>query len=161
MLLLWWAAMYPAICSVNTHLNIYSVDGGEWVTKQKKINHSLWWASDPREVPDPGTKNLFIYHCDTIRHGHPNEKMAEDSLSLPSPPLLLTLSLWCLFQEELCTKSVIFFSSIFLHFRSENLSLLDGHEGKKDKSNKALIGHAGRSQTITGQFTNTHTHTSW
>lgn len=164
MLLPWWAAVYPAICLVNTHLNIHSEGGGE---QTEKINHSLWWASDPREVPDPSTKNLFIYHCDTIRHGHPSEKMAERlPFSALSSSLARSFSPLAFSGRIMHWESDFFFSLVFFHFGCENVSFLDGHGEKrtkrqkdsKQKSNKGPIGHAGRSRTVAGQFTYAHTH---
>lgn len=105
------------------------------VSKQKKINHSLWWASDPREVPDPSTKNLFIYHCDTIRHGHPSEKMAGTPFLCP---LLLSCVLFLCsgFFRKNYALGVWFFSPVFFHFGCENVSFLDGHGGKRGQKDR-------------------------
>lgn len=146
-LFLWRGAVYPAICLVNTHLNIHSGGGGE---QTEKIDHSLWWASDPREVPDPSTKNLFIYHCDTIRHGHPSEKMA-------GTPSLFPLLLSCLLFFR--KSYALGFSFFILGVRTSHLLMDTGGQRtkrpkeSKQKSNKGLIGHAGRSQRGAGQFT--------
>lgn len=159
MLLLWWAAVFPAICLVNAHLKIFSECGGE---QTKKINHSLWWASDPREVPDLSTKTYSFITVTQLDMAIPVKMWQRDSLSLPSPPLLFALSLHWLFQGELYTGRVIFFPCLFVHFGCENVSLFNGHGGKgqkgsKQKTNKGLICHAGRSWTVTGHFTYAHT----
>lgn len=105
---------------------------GERVSKQKNKPFTLMglWSKGGSW---PLHKNLFIYHCDTIRHGHPSEKMAERL----SSALMLALSLCCLFQEKICTGSVsFFFYPIFFILGVRTSYFLYGHRGKGQKDTK-------------------------
>lgn len=112
---------------------------GERVCKQKNKPFTLMglWSKGGSW---PRHKNLFIYHCDTIRHGHPSEKMAERLSSALMPPL----SFRCLYQEKICTASEIFF-----HFGCENVLFLDGHWRKWQKGRKRT------KRKVTKVFSNT------
>lgn len=68
----------------------------------------------------------------------PVKRWQRDSLYLPSRPLLLTLSFHWLFQEELCTGNVIFFSHLF-HFGCENVAFLDGRPGGWEEGAKESL----------------------
>lgn len=150
---------------VNTNLNSHSEGRGE---QTENINHSLWWASDPREVPNPSTKTYSFITVTQLDMAIPVKRWRRDSLSLP---LLLycSLFLYAAFFTKNYALGAWFFTPVFLHFSCENVSFLDGHGGeKKDKktewenehkSNKGLIGHAGRSQSIAGHLhKRSHTH---
>lgn len=65
----------------------------------------------------------------------PVKRWQRDSLPLPSPPLLLALSLHWPFQEELCTESVIVFSRLFSFWVWERLISwrTRGKAGQKDR----------------------------
>ncbi len=84
----------------------------------------------------PPQKTYSVITVTQLDMAIPVKMWQRDSLSLPSPPLLFTLSLRWLFQGRIMHWESDFFSLVFFHFACENVSFLNGHRGKKDKKQR-------------------------
>lgn len=92
----------------------YLFTGYEWADRKKQ--QSLWWTSEPGGFLTPPQKIYSFIYWTKLDMAISVKRWERDSLFISSPPLVLILSLFCLFSTRIRCWQSDFHSPFLIQF---------------------------------------------